>query len=64
MVGNRDAEGLRKTTRLMEYLAEVTAAAERDPVRDILTEEVGAPEPVIWLDGLPDGVRVVPSPHE
>ncbi|NJC73013.1 AAA family ATPase [Planosporangium thailandense] len=64
MVANRDAEALRKTTKLMDYLAEVTAAAERDPVRDILADEAGVPDPIIWLDGVPDGVRLVPNPRD
>jgi len=43
---------------LVDFLAEVTDAAERDPVRDILSQESGAPDHVLWLDELPDGSHV------
>jgi len=48
----------------MDFLAEVTDAAERDPVRDVLSDEIGAPDPVVWLDELPDGVRLTPQSHD
>ncbi|MCE7002894.1 AAA family ATPase [Kibdelosporangium philippinense] len=57
-------DALRKTTSLMEYLAEVTDAAERDPVRDILSDQSGAPEPIVWLDELPDGVQLNQRPTD
>lgn len=47
-------DALQKTTRLIEFLAEVKAAVERDPVIDIL-EDPDPPDPIIWLDVLPDG---------
>jgi outer membrane murein-binding lipoprotein Lpp len=55
---------LRKTTKLMDFLAEVTAAVERNPIRDILDDAAGAPDPIIWLDELPHGVRLVQSPQD
>jgi hypothetical protein len=61
---DRDRDALHKTTKLMDFLAEVTAAAERNPVRDIFEDETGAPDPIVWLDELPDGVRLVPNPHD
>ena len=51
-----DERALCLTTKLVDFLAEVTDAAGKDPVRDILAEE-GAPELVIWLDRLPEGIR-------
>ncbi|MFI6132793.1 AAA domain-containing protein [Micromonospora sp. NPDC051141] len=54
---------IEKTTKLVEFLAEVTAAVERDPVCDIL-EDPDAPDPVIWLDTLPRGVQWIASPAD
>lgn len=48
-------DAIEKTTKLVEFLAEVTAAVERDPVCDIL-EDPDAPDPVIWLDA-PERVK-------
>jgi very-short-patch-repair endonuclease len=64
MTGMQDADALRATISLMDYLAEVTDAAERDPVRDILADESGAPEDVLWLDELPSGVHITPLAHD
>jgi very-short-patch-repair endonuclease len=61
MAAPDDRAVLAKTISLMDFLAEVTDATERDPVRDILADETGGPDPVVWLDELPDGVRL--SPH-
>ncbi|MDO3685952.1 AAA domain-containing protein [Micromonospora sp. C28ISP2-4] len=54
---------IEKTTKLVEFLADVTAAVERDPVCDIL-EDPDAPDPVIWLDALPRGVQWMASPSD
>ncbi|GAA2217305.1 hypothetical protein ACFY2R_28960 [Micromonospora olivasterospora] len=51
---------IEKTTKLVEFLADVTAAVERDPVCDIL-EDPDAPDPVIWLDALPRGIQWMAS---
>src|SRR5689334_7237620 len=51
-----DREVLRKTSTLVDFLAELAAAAGPDPVRDIAAG-VGD-ESTIWLDDLPDGVRL------
>ncbi|WP_343946697.1 hypothetical protein, partial [Pseudonocardia zijingensis] len=64
MASTGDAQVLARTLNLVEYLAEVTDAAERDPVRDILSDETGAPEIVRWLDELPNGVRLVSTPAD
>ncbi|TDP97443.1 AAA domain-containing protein [Labedaea rhizosphaerae] len=61
MLKSGDQEALRKSVSLMDYLAEVTDSAERDPVRDVLSDEAGVPEQVLWLDDLPDGVRYTPT---
>ncbi|MDQ3224068.1 MAG: AAA family ATPase [Gemmatimonadota bacterium] len=53
-----DVDALHLTTKLVDFLAEVTDAATRDPVRDILADEVSGPELVLWLDQLPEGIRV------
>lgn len=50
--------------RALSIRAEVTAAAERNPVRDILADETGAPDPIVWLDELPDGVRLTSNPRD
>ncbi|WP_037272091.1 AAA domain-containing protein [Kibdelosporangium aridum] len=60
MAAPSDLSVLDQTISLMDFLAEVTDAAERDPVRDILADETGAPDPLIWLGRLPDGVRLTP----
>ncbi|WHT22157.1 AAA domain-containing protein [Crossiella sp. CA-258035] len=64
MAAPRDREALNKTTSLMNFLAEVTDAAERHPVRDILSTDQDAPDPIIWLDELPDGVRWSTNPRD
>jgi hypothetical protein len=56
-------DAIEKTTKLIEFLAEVTAAVERDPVCDIL-EDLDAPDPIIWLDTMPQGVQWVASPPD
>jgi very-short-patch-repair endonuclease len=61
MAGTEDAQVLAKVLNLVEYLVEVTDAAERDPVRDVLTDESGAPEFVRWLAELPSGIRFTPA---
>ncbi|MDQ4032892.1 MAG: hypothetical protein M3332_11725 [Actinomycetota bacterium] len=53
-----DANALHLTTKLVDFLAEMTDAATRDPVRDILADEVGVPDLILWLDQLPEGIRV------
>ncbi|GAB2594346.1 hypothetical protein Aab01nite_82850 [Paractinoplanes abujensis] len=45
----------------MEFLADVTAASERDPIRDILAGGAKSPDPIIWLDRLPAGIRLTTS---
>jgi very-short-patch-repair endonuclease len=64
MAGTEDLAALGKTLNLMDYLAEVTDAAERDPVRDVLSDENGAPEIVRWLADLPAGVTFLPSSND
>jgi very-short-patch-repair endonuclease len=64
MAAPDDRVVLAKTVSLMEFLAEVTDATERDPVRDILADETGKPDPLVWLDEVPDGVRLTPHPQD
>ncbi|MEU8327915.1 hypothetical protein [Micromonospora sp. NPDC048839] len=56
-------DAIEKATTLIEFLADVTAAVERDPVCDIL-EDPDAPDPVIWLNALPRGVQWMASPAD
>lgn len=56
-----DRDVLDQTISLMDFLAEVTDAANRDPNRDITADERDAPDPLIWLDHLPDGVTLTPK---
>ncbi|WP_028934838.1 AAA domain-containing protein [Pseudonocardia spinosispora] len=58
MATTRDADALRKTTSLIDYLVELTDAANRNPVRDIESGAARAPEPVLWLDAFPDGITL------
>lgn len=53
-----DDEVLHRTTQLVEFLAKVTDAANRNPLRDICSSSTTAPDPLIWIDDLPDGVPV------
>ena len=64
MVVSGDSTEIDKVISLMDYLAKVTDAAERDPVRDILSGDTGAPDPVIWLDELPQDIRRTARPAE
>ncbi|MDG4811165.1 hypothetical protein O7634_30775 [Micromonospora sp. WMMD1120] len=59
MTLSQDAIG--KTTKLIDFLADVTAAVERDPVCDIL-EDLDLPDLLVWLDALPQGVQWVATP--
>ncbi|MCX5066043.1 AAA domain-containing protein [Micromonospora lupini] len=61
MTLSQDAIG--KTTKLIDFLADVTAAVERDPVCDIL-EDLDLPDLLVWLDALPQGVQWVASPAD
>lgn len=51
-----DVEALRKVTSLVDYLADLTDSASRDPVRDICGGAARAPEPQLWCDQFPDGI--------
>ncbi len=64
MANTVDVEARVKTLKLMDYLAAVTDAAERQPVRDILSGDNGAPDTVRWLTELPDGIRFAPNPYD
>jgi hypothetical protein len=55
---DEDSGALGKTAKLMDFLADITAAVNRDPVTDILADEAGAPETIVWLDELPKGIRL------
>ncbi|MBF6240883.1 AAA family ATPase [Nocardia otitidiscaviarum] len=57
-----DAEALRLTTRLVQFLAEVTENAARSPIKDVLLEDRGGSSQLTWLDDLPKGVRVTDRP--
>ncbi|RJQ82818.1 DUF559 domain-containing protein [Pseudonocardiaceae bacterium YIM PH 21723] len=59
-----DLDALQKTTSLMNFLAEVTDAAQRNPIRDIQSEETGTPELKIWLRELPEGIRLTPQARD
>ncbi|MGI5151460.1 hypothetical protein ACQEVC_34690 [Plantactinospora sp. CA-294935] len=51
---DRSQDALQRTTRLIEFLAEVTAAVERNPVIDS-PEDPDAPDLIILVDVLADG---------
>ena len=53
----RDDETLRRTTQLINFLAQVTDAVNRNPHRDICAGSA-APQPLIWLDEIPDEIEV------
>jgi len=53
-----DSGALRSTLKLVDFLVEVTDAATRDPVRDILADEAGVPDLVLWHNQLPEGLMV------
>ncbi|MDA3630283.1 AAA family ATPase [Saccharopolyspora sp. WRP15-2] len=61
--GGRDSEALQKTSSLVNYLADLTNAANKNPLRDITSDHRDAPK-VIWFDDLPDGIRVDPTADE
>lgn len=49
---------LRSTTDLIDFLAEVTAAARQRTVHDITATGSNAPRPLLWLADLPEGIEV------
>ena len=61
---HEDADAIRLATKLVEFLAEVTESAAKNPVRDILARCKGAPEEFIWLEKLPDGTRVTENARD
>lgn len=52
LANEADSEARTLTMGLIDFLAEVTETAVRNPVRDILSKEAGAPEMVLWLQDL------------
>ncbi|MFI5563358.1 AAA domain-containing protein [Amycolatopsis japonica] len=54
----RGVDVLRMTTSLIDYLADLTDAANRNPVRDITAGTRLAPDLVLWLDEFPPGVAL------
>jgi very-short-patch-repair endonuclease len=52
-----DATILRTTANLIGFLREVTEEAAKDRVRDITSKSARAPEAILWLDRLPEGMR-------
>ncbi|RZQ61280.1 AAA domain-containing protein [Amycolatopsis suaedae] len=61
LAGERDTDPLRTTTSLIDFLADLTDVSSRNPVRDITDGSSRAPDPVLWLDDLPDGVTFHPD---
>lgn len=53
----RDDETLQRTSQLINFLARVTDAANRNPHQDICVGST-APKPLVWLDDVPDGIEV------
>ncbi|WP_190823271.1 AAA domain-containing protein [Saccharopolyspora pogona] len=62
--GGRESEALRKTASLVNYLADLTSAASRNPLRDISGKHPNAPTTTIWFDDLPAGVKSDPAAEE
>lgn len=54
----RDDETLQRTTQLIDFLATVTDAANRNPLRDICAGTAAAPDPLLWINDFPDGVSL------
>ncbi|USX53243.1 AAA domain-containing protein [Lentzea sp. HUAS12] len=52
-----DTAILRTTTNLIGFLREITEEAAKDRVRDIKSQSARSPQLVIWLGGLPEGLR-------
>jgi very-short-patch-repair endonuclease len=52
---DQDAEAIRRTTSLVDYLADLTDPASRNPVYDILADD---PDAVIWTSDLPADAKI------
>ena len=61
---DRDADALNKTRSLINYLADLTDAATRNPVRDITADVRAAPDPLLWLDAFPEGIELDEASEE
>ena len=61
---DRDADALNKTRSLINYLADLTDAATRNPVRDITADVRAAPDPLLWLDEFPEGIELDEASEE
>ncbi|WP_280382491.1 hypothetical protein [Nocardia wallacei] len=57
-----DAEALRLTTNLVQFLAEITENAARSPIRDVVSDHRTGPKVLVWLDDLPESVKVADQP--
>jgi len=53
-----DADILRTTTHLIDFLQELTSESGRERVRDITSNSKQSPDPVLWLAELPEGVSL------
>lgn len=63
-MGSTGVEGvdpLRTPARLIDFLAEVTDSATRNPLRDILSRSKAAPDPLVWLDDVPEDIPFRPE---
>ena len=54
----RDDETLQRTIQLINFLARVTDAVNRNPRRDICAGSADSRLPLVWLDAIPDGIGV------
>lgn len=53
-----DAVALRQSKNLVDFLATLTDASTKNPVRDSMARAPKAPNPLIWLGELPPGIEV------
>lgn len=59
-----DAVALRESKNLVDFLATLTDASTKNPVRDITARSPKAPNPLIWLGDLPPDVDLATDePH-
>lgn len=59
-----DANVLRTTTKLIEFLRDLTSDTGRERIRDITSGGRRAPDPIVWLADLPVDVRVTPDARD
>ncbi|MVU82294.1 AAA family ATPase [Nocardia sp. ET3-3] len=59
--GQLEAKALRATVGLVDYLSDLTDSSARKPLRDIINDQSGAIEKLLWIEEFPPGISLDPD---